>query len=209
MKTHWRVAACMTMLLGFSSKGVRAQDPGQNRNEASSVLSQPQTEDRSTLEIRQDFYEVTNDIRKAADKMPESDYDFRPNPTMRSFRELVAQIADAQISMCNSVFADLKDRLRKRTTNSKEDLGKAMGTAFTECYQAFSELSAEDGSKTVSTSMGERTRIDALTMILLHNNEEYGVMSVYLLLKDVTPPATADDQFKHTGSVKTVASNKN
>src|SRR5580704_8780471 len=106
MKTHWLIVPCMMTLYAFSSNGVRAQDLRQNQDEASGASVKPQTEDRNTSAIRQDFYEVTNDIRKAADKMPESDYDFRPNPNMRSFRELVAHIADVQIATCNSVFAD-------------------------------------------------------------------------------------------------------
>ena len=52
-------------------------------------------------ELKQ-FYTVRKgDLLKAADRMPTEDYDFRPTPDMRTFGQLIAHIADAQMSFCS------------------------------------------------------------------------------------------------------------
>src|SRR5579862_9235692 len=111
-----------------------------------SALTLHAAETPTNAEIRQQFYQVTNDIRRAVDKMPESDYDFKPAPGMRSFRELVAHVTDVQSSMCQAVFADRKARFMAPKSASKGDLAAALGSSFTECYQAFAELSPENAA---------------------------------------------------------------
>ena len=39
-------------------------------------------------------------ILKAAEKMPESEYSFKPTPDVRTFGQLIAHVADAQMVMC-------------------------------------------------------------------------------------------------------------
>src|SRR5262245_55061319 len=72
------------------------------------TLSLQAAETPTNAEIRQQFYQVTNHIRRAVDRMPESNFDFKPTPQMRSFRELVGHIAEIQNSMCSAVFNDRK-----------------------------------------------------------------------------------------------------
>jgi uncharacterized damage-inducible protein DinB len=141
-------------------------------------------------EIRQQFYQVTNDIRRAVDQMPESNYDFKPAAGMRSFRELVAHISDVQNEMCGAVFNDRKAKFVKAKTSSKADMADALGTSFTACYQAFADLAPETAAVKVTTPMGDMTKLAALVAVVAHNNEEYGYMAVYLRLKGVVPPSS-------------------
>jgi uncharacterized damage-inducible protein DinB len=141
-------------------------------------------------DIRQQFYQVTNDIRRAVDKMPEADYDFRPARGMRSFRELVAHIAEVQNDLCSAVFNDRKASFAKPKTTSKADMADTLGQSFTACYQAFAELSPENAAAKVKTPVGDQTRLGALVMVVAHNNEEYGYMAVYLRLKGLVPPSS-------------------
>jgi uncharacterized damage-inducible protein DinB len=150
-----------------------------------------QTESPATKEIREEFYAVTNNIRHAADKMPESAYSFKPAPAMRSFGEVLAHVADVQSKTCGSMLRDKKP-VPSATGTSKADLTKTLAASFDECYEAFSELSAENENEVVPTPAGKRARIAALTMVLGHDNEEYGYMAVYLRLKGVVPPSTSE-----------------
>jgi len=170
-----------------------------------STISLRAAETPVNSEIRQQFYQVTNDIRNALDRMPEADYDFKPAAGMRSFRELVAHITDVQSSMCSAVFAERKGRFLKPKSTSKADLAAALGASFTECYQAFSELTAENATAKVSTPVGDQTRLGALTAVIAHNNEEYGYMAVYLRLKGIVPPSSDPQPAKN---VKETASPK-
>jgi uncharacterized damage-inducible protein DinB len=150
-----------------------------------------QTESPATKEIREEFYAVTNNIRHAADKMPESAYSFKPAPAMRSFGEVLAHVADVQAKTCGSMLRDKKP-VPVTPGTGKADLTKTLAASFDECYEAFSELSAENQNQTVPTPAGQRARIAALTMVLGHDNEEYGYMAVYLRLKGVVPPSTGE-----------------
>jgi len=150
-----------------------------------------QTESPATKEIREEFYAVTNNIRHAADKMPESGYSFKPAAAMRSFGEVLAHVADVQSKTCGSMLRDKKPVVAAAGT-SKADLTKTLAASFDECYEAFSELSAESQNQTVPTPAGQRARIAALTMVLGHDNEEYGYMAVYLRLKGIVPPSTGE-----------------
>src|SRR5689334_9507047 len=54
-----------------------------------------QTENPLTGGARQHYGIIKGYVRRAADKMPESDYAFRPKPEVRSFAQLVGHLADA------------------------------------------------------------------------------------------------------------------
>ena len=45
-------------------------------------------------------------ILKAAEKMPESEYSFKPTPDVRTFGQLIAHVADAQMVMCGVARGD-------------------------------------------------------------------------------------------------------
>jgi uncharacterized damage-inducible protein DinB len=135
------------------------------------------------------FYASTNNIRRAAENMPESNYAFRPAPGMRSFGELLAHIADVQSVTCRSTLLDKKP-VKEIDGTSKGDIQQSLSASFDECYEAFSELSAENQDQLVPTPAGELPRIVALTMVLGHDNEEYGSIAVYLDLKGITAPPT-------------------
>ena len=170
-----------------------------------STMSLQAAETPTNAEVRQQFYQVTNDIRRAVDRMPESEFDFKPTPQMRSFREVVAHIADVQNTMCSAVFNDKKSNFAAPKTMSKADLGAALGSSFTACYQAFAELSPENAMMKVSTPVGQQTRLGALAMVVEHNNEEYGYMSVYLRLKGLTPPSSDPQSAKNVKEVNAPA----
>ena len=51
--------------------------------------------------IRQQYNAVKNNLLKAADKMPDDGYDFKPTPEERSFGGWVAHVADAQTGGCS------------------------------------------------------------------------------------------------------------
>ena len=51
--------------------------------------------------IRQQYNAVKNNLLKAADKMPDDGYDFKPTPEERSFGGWVAHVIDAQNNGCS------------------------------------------------------------------------------------------------------------
>src|SRR5229473_1801829 len=43
---------------------------------------------------------VKNNVVKAAEKMPEENYAFKPTPEVRSFGQLIGHVSDAQYAFC-------------------------------------------------------------------------------------------------------------
>src|SRR5258706_14348754 len=50
--------------------------------------------------------QVTAWIERAAEKMPEEEYAFKPDPAARSFGQILGHIADADRLFCSIVLAD-------------------------------------------------------------------------------------------------------
>jgi uncharacterized damage-inducible protein DinB len=49
---------------------------------------------------------VKNNLLKAAEKMPESNYSFKPTPDVRSFGQVVGHVSDANYMFCSAVLGE-------------------------------------------------------------------------------------------------------
>jgi uncharacterized damage-inducible protein DinB len=161
----------------------------QAQNKPQGLTSQPnQTDSALTAETRNVFVNVSENTLKAAREMPENLYDFTPAGGVRTFRELVAHIADVQSTLCSSINGS---KPKKAPQNeSKEAMVNALSESVSECQVSFSELSAENASTLVRAPVGQVTHLIALMYIITHESEEYGQMSIYLRLNHLSPPAT-------------------
>ena len=143
----------------------------------------------STAELKQSYNGVKNNILRAAEKMSDADYSFKATPEVRSFGQLVGHVADAQLRTCSTINGSAKQATAGSIT-AKADLVGALKASITECDQAFDALSDANASQSVSIGRGSRTRLGALYGTVVHDNEMYGYMSVYMRLKGVVPPSS-------------------
>jgi uncharacterized damage-inducible protein DinB len=140
-------------------------------------------------ELKQ-FYTVRKgDLLKAADRMPNEGYDFKPTPDMRTFGQLIAHIADAQMSFCSGARGQPR-RLNAASKTSKVDLAAALKASFDECDSVFDSTTDATATQMVKAGDTEHSRFWSLLYATLHDNEEYGYLAVYLRLKDLVPPST-------------------
>jgi uncharacterized damage-inducible protein DinB len=140
-------------------------------------------------ELKQFYMVRKGDLLKAADRMPAEDYNFKPTSDMRTFGQLVAHIADAQMNFCSGAKGQPK-RLNAASKTSKADLVAALRASFEECDGVFD--STTDASATLMMKAGdsEHSKFWSLLYATLHDNEEYGYLAVYLRLKNLVPPST-------------------
>jgi len=143
-----------------------------------------------SAEIKQGYTGIKNNLLKMAEKMPDENYSFKASPDIRTFGQLVGHVADAQMGTCSAVNGEPK-KLGASSMTSKADLSAALKSAFDECDKAFDGLSDSTASQTIKMGQREATKLGALTRVVVHDNEEYGYMSVYLRLKGVVPPSSA------------------
>src|SRR6516225_11482450 len=76
--------------------------------------------------------QVTGWIERAAEKMPEEEYAFKPDPASRSFGQILGHIADADYLFCSTILGEssLLPGVEKSKT-TKAELRAALHDAFT------------------------------------------------------------------------------
>ena len=100
-------------------------------------------------------------VTKAAAKMPEEHYSFKPTPDVRSFGQLVAHIADANYGFCSAVLGekppeggfDPKTSFEK-TKTTKADLEKALAASFAYCDKVHAGMTDAAGAAMVKSFLG-------------------------------------------------------
>jgi uncharacterized damage-inducible protein DinB len=140
-------------------------------------------------ESKQAYNGVKNNLQKMAEKMPEENYSFKPTPDIRTFGQLVAHVADAQMRTCAAVKGEQK-QANAASKTSKADLVAALQESSAECDAAFESVTDANAMEVIAAGRGKRSKLGALIGTVVHDNEEYGYMAVYLRLKGVVPPSS-------------------
>ena len=164
-------AAC---ILAFAAQVLRAQG------------------DPLSAQVKADYKGVRNVFIRAAEKMPEANYGFKPSPDVRSFGQQVAHVADDQYNLCapargetrKAAYTEIEDTLSK-----KADLVAALKQAFAYCDAAYDALTDASGAEAANTGKG-RNRFGMLNWNLWHTWEHYGNVVVYLRMKGLVPPSS-------------------
>lgn len=145
-----------------------------------------------STELKRDYQNVRDYFIGAAEKMPESDYTFKPAPEVRTFAQLVAHVADDQYNLCapargetrKAAYTAIEDTLSK-----KSDLVAALKEAFTYCDAAYDSLTDAKGVEPTNSGKG-RSKFGMLNWNLWHTWEHYGNAVTYLRIKGVVPPSS-------------------
>jgi hypothetical protein len=132
---------------------------------------------------------IENNLLKAADKMPEEAYSFKPTPEMQSFGERVAHVA-GQMTVCSGLTGERKPNPAEGKT-TKADLVAALKTSFDACDAAWDSMNDTSAMEIVPGRGGsQRAKIAILIGNTIHLNEIYGTMTVYMRLKGIVPPSS-------------------
>src|SRR6266478_3104800 len=71
--------------------------------------------------------QVTAWIERAAEKMPEEQYAFKPDPAVRSFGQILGHVADANYSFCSGVLGESSPSPEiEKTKTTKAELTSAL-----------------------------------------------------------------------------------
>ena len=142
-----------------------------------------------TTELKQSYNQIKGNVMKAAEEMPESDYGFMPGPGSRTFGAAVVHIAEAQAAMCGAAKGEAAPKIDGSKT-SKAEAQAALKTAFDYCDPIYESATDADATKMVKMFGRDRTMFGALNMGVVHDNEMYGTLAVYLRAKDKVPPSS-------------------
>ena len=150
---------------------------------------QAQTTNPLSTEAKQAYTSVKNNLMKSAEKMPEENYGFKPSPEMRSFAEVLGHVAESQMRSCSAALGEQKS-VNAMGKSSKADVTAALKTAFDECDKAYDALTDASATEMVKSYRGDRPKLGALMGNVSHDNEQYGILTVYMRLKGVIPPSS-------------------
>jgi hypothetical protein len=140
-----------------------------------------------TADARTDYVSVKKVLLISADMMPADNYSFRTTPQVRTFGELVAHVADAQIAICSVARGESKTGSAKGKT-SKADLVAALKASFDYCDPVYDSMTDALGAQVVKLFGNDRTKLGVLFFNNTHDNETYGTMVAYLRIKGRVPP---------------------
>jgi len=144
-----------------------------------------------TAELKQAYTSVKSNLLGAANAMPEANYNFAPATEEMTFAKWVAHVADSQTGTCSGLNGQAT-RGDASTKTSKADLVAALQASFDLCDKAFNSLTDANALELVAAGRGQRSRAGTLAGVNVHDNECYGSMAVYLRIKGVVPPSTAN-----------------
>jgi uncharacterized damage-inducible protein DinB len=179
-----RVLACVSAAV-LLSVALTAQGPA------------PQTTNLPQY-LQRAYNGVKNNLTRAADLLPESDYAFKPSsmPEMRTFGQLFGHVANAQFGMCAGAKGVPNPNMGtdNEQKTSKAEIQKALAASFAFCDDAFASLTEANGTQMMAQGRGQMARAAILANLIAHSNEMYGYAAVYLRAKNVVPPSTDEAQ---------------
>ena len=135
---------------------------------------------------------LSSSVVRAAEKMPEENYSFKPTPDVRSFGQLVGHVADANYMFCSKAAGEdspNKGSIEK-TKTSKADLVAALKDAVAYCGKTFDGMTDAKGSEMMQLFSFHLAKLTVLSLNTAHTDEHYGNMVTYLRLKGIVPPTS-------------------
>lgn len=149
-----------------------------------------QTAASPSAELKQAYAAIKGNLTKMSDKATDELYGFKATPEIRTFGQLVGHVADSQARTCSAVAGGDAKTVGGGTKTTKADLAAAMKESFAICDPVFEGLTDANANEAIKTPRGSRSRIGALVGLVVHSNEEYGYMAVYMRLKGIVPPSS-------------------
>ena len=140
-------------------------------------------------EVQAAYNRIKPNVLKAAEKMPEADFQYKPTLDIRTFARIVNHVTEAQFRTCSALNGTAADpKAVPSDTADKATVIAGLKASFVVCDKAYGALTDATISETVSMGPVKRTRIGAAWGNVSHDNEQYAELSTYLRLKGIVPP---------------------
>jgi len=137
------------------------------------------------------FSSAKNNILRSLDKVPDSLWDFKPTPAVRSFGQMFAHIADGQYEFCGMASeGKVIDKGIEKSATSKAQVSAALKDAFAYCDAAYAKMTDASAVEMVPFFNRQATRIGAMDYNVIHTTEHYGNLVTMMRLKDIVPPTS-------------------
>lgn len=140
-------------------------------------------------EVQVTYTRLKANVIKAAEKMPDADYQFKPVTDIRTYARIVNHVTEAQQHVCTVMNGTAFDpKSVPSDTADKATIVAALKASFDECDKAYGALTDANVVEMVSQGPRKRSRIGMAWGNVSHDNEQYAELSTYLRLKNIVPP---------------------
>lgn len=146
-----------------------------------------------SLGLQRSYNTIKMNLTETAQKFGEADYSYRPSPEIRVFGAQLAHVANSQFNACaaaRGIPNPNQGGNLEQTKTTRADIIQALADSFAFCDPAFASLTDQSALELVRQGMNEVARASVLTNVIVHGNEEYGILTVYLRTKGMVPPST-------------------
>jgi hypothetical protein len=140
-------------------------------------------------EVQGSYNRLKPNVIKAAEKMPDADYQFKPVADIRTYARIVNHITEAQQHTCAALNGTTFDpKSVPSDTADKATIVAGLKASFDACDKAYGALTDANVAELVGTAPRQRSRIGMAWGNVSHDNEQYAELSTYLRLKNIVPP---------------------
>lgn len=157
---------------------------------AAPVAAQSASAPANVASVRWTYNMAKDFIVRAAEKMPEQEYGFKPTPEVRSFGGIVGHIANANYMICSTARGETSPNSANfENTTAKAALVQAVKDSFAYCDDAYNMSDAQAAAATKLFG-ADQTRLGVLAFNAAHDFEHYGNLVTYLRMKGIVPPSS-------------------
>ena len=158
---------------------------------AAMAVTAVHAQNRMSEETKAAYQPLKANLLKAAEKMPDSEYGFQPTPEVRTFGQLIAHAAEAQMAICGIAKGVPPKRANSDPKTSKADLIAELKASNEYCDAIYNTMTDQAGAEVVKTPFfGPKPKLGILTFNNEHDAETYGTIAVYLRMKGIVPPSS-------------------
>jgi hypothetical protein len=141
-----------------------------------------------TSEVKDNYIRTKTTILRAAEKMPDDGYALKPTAEVRTFAQVIGHISEAQAMICGGIISEpVKVDISK---TAKADVIAELKKSFDVCDRAYATLFETNAAVVGGSGFMGGTMVGRLYANLIHDNEMYGTMVVYLRVKGIVPPSS-------------------
>jgi len=134
-------------------------------------------------------------VLNLADIIPESKYDYRPTPEVRSFREQLNHLVSENMNYMSMVAGDpAPDRAKIESMKSREEIMKALRESYAYGDRTLAALTDEKAVEKINMRGQSVVRWYPVLYNIQDNMDHYGNLVVYIRLNGMVPPKTAARQ---------------
>ncbi len=144
--------------------------------DAGAPAASPAGNDAVLAALRRSFAEVSGNVTKAADLVPADKYSYRPAPSVRTYGQQIAHIADGYTYYCavaSGRKVEWTDAIEKGTTDKAAIVAKL-----------------KEATDACTAAHNATAQVDQLIGNIGHSNLHYGNLVTYIRMLGLVPPSS-------------------